>query len=155
MNTHQPSSSDPSPTPTRAVPARRFRRDLVLAVLLFLGGAACGAAVASHMLMREVHQAIHDPHAMSAHITARLATMLDLTEEQSGLVREIILRRHNALIDIRRDIQPRLEAELSILEEEIAGVLNQTQRVEWHAHAAAMRAQWLPPIPAERKPAGE
>jgi hypothetical protein len=84
---------------------------------------------------------------MSAHITGRLAELLDLTDEQAGQVSEIILRRHNALIDIRRDIQPRLESELSVLEEEIAGVLNESQRTKWHAHAADMRAQWLPPIP--------
>jgi hypothetical protein len=118
-----------------------------MAFVIFLGGAACGAAVATVAFKRAMHHAIQNPHDMSAHITGRLADMLDLTDEQAEQVREIILRRHNGLIDIRRDIQPRLEAELAALEAEIAAVLNEDQRTKWHAHAASVRAHWLPPIP--------
>ncbi len=87
------------------------------------------------------------PGSVSFHIASQLKDMLGLTDEQADQIHEIILRRHNALIDIRREIQPRLESELTILENEIAEVLDEAQRVKWHAHAAAIRSQWLPPIP--------
>ncbi len=124
-----------------------------MVLLIFLGGAACGAAVATIAIKHGVHHGDQGPHTISSHITSRLAGMLDLTDDQAARVREIILRRHNALIDIRRDIQPRLEVELAVLETEIAAVLNEQQRAKWHAHAASVRAQWLPPIP--ETPPGE
>jgi len=127
--------------------ARRSWRRVVMILLIFLGGAACGAAVATMAVTHSRHHDMQSPPAMSGHITARLAALLDLTDDQSRQVREIILRRHDALIDVRREIQPRLEAELAVLEEQIAAVLNEQQRVKWHAHAASVRAQWLPPIP--------
>jgi hypothetical protein len=120
---------------------------MLLVVAIFLGGAACGAAIATLAVTRHIHGGMQDPHSIASHITARFGKMLDLTDQQVDQVQRIIMRRHDALIDIRREIQPRLEAELSILEEEIAGVLNEEQRAKWHAHAAMVRAQWLPPIP--------
>jgi hypothetical protein len=51
-------------------------------------------------------------------------------------------------MQIRRDVQPRVETELSTLEEEIASVLNDSQRATWRALAKALRAQWLPPSAA-------
>ena len=140
--------SDPSCVTHPAMkPGRRRGRRVLMVLFIFLGGAACGAAVATMVITRAVHSAMQGPDTMSAHITARLSGMLDLTDDQSAQVREIIVRRHNALIDIRRDIQPRLEVELAVLEEEIAAVLSEQQRAKWHAHAASVRAHWLPPIP--------
>lgn len=141
------SSALPSDSSRVTRPGRRCWRRVLMVLLIFLGGAACGAAVATMAVRHAVHHTIQGPDTISAHITSRLAGMLDLTDDQSVQVREIILRRHNALIDIRRDIQPRLEAELAVLEEEIAAVLNEQQRTKWHAHAASVRAHWLPPIP--------
>ncbi len=146
MSSTPPSDLSRVTPPLQATGRRPWQRVLMV-VLIFLGGAACGAAIATMTLTHMAHHAIQNPQAISAHITGRLADLLDLTDEQSDQVREIILRRHDALIDIRRDIQPRLEVELSVLEEEIAGVLNEQQRAKWHAHAASVRAHWLPPIP--------
>ncbi len=146
MNGPLPSDA-PLPAPPERKPGRRTWRHLGMVLLIFLGGAACGAAAATFVLKRALHHAMQNPSAMSTHITGRLAAMLDLTDEQAKQVREIILRHHDGLIDIRRDIQPRLEAELGVLEEEIAALLSEEQRARWHAHAAAMRAHWLPPIP--------
>jgi hypothetical protein len=140
--------ADPSGVmPLAPKPGRRYWRRVLMALLIFLGGAACGAAVATMAMKHGVHHGDQGPHSISSHITSRLADMLDLTDDQAAQVREIILRRHNALVDIRRDIQPRLEVELAVLEKEIAAVLNEQQRVKWHAHAADIRSHWLPPIP--------
>lgn len=123
-------------------------RRIVMVVLIFLGGAAFGAAVATYSITHRAHQAVQSPRSMAAHITARLGEFLNLNEAQAQQVREIIVRRHEALADIRRELQPRLEQELTILEAEIAAVLDEDQRARWHAHAASIRAQWLPPLPS-------
>lgn len=142
-----PPPDNAASTATAPPSLRRPWRRILLTLVIFLGGAACGAAAATMAWKHSLHHAIQNPHDMASHITDRLSDFLDLSHEQAGQVREIILRRHNALIDIRRDIQPRLETELATLEQEIATVLNADQRPKWHAHAAAVRAQWLPPIP--------
>ncbi len=80
---------------------------------------------------------------MHAHIAARLARHLSLTAAQSEEVRLIVGRRQQALTDLRRDIHPRVEFELSELEEEIAVVLNDEQRVRWRALAGHLRSRWL------------
>jgi prophage DNA circulation protein len=118
-----------------------------MALLIFLGGVACGAGIATVAVTHAVHRAMTDPESVSAHVTDRLAAMLDLSDAQTRQVRQIILRRHGALVDIRRDIQPRLETELTVLEDEIAAILDDQQRATWRAHAHSMRAKWLPPIP--------
>jgi hypothetical protein len=142
-----PTTSSPL---SRILPPRRHsrRRHILMALVVFLGGAACGAAVASVMIARSIHHVIHHPEEAAAHISARLSQRLNLTDEQSEQVRQIISRRQDALMDIRRDIQPRIEVELSALEEEIAGVLSDEQREKWHALADDFRGHWLLPGPA-------
>lgn len=122
-------------------------RHVALVGLVFLGGCACGAALATLAIKHAVHHAMQSPQTMAGHIAERLSGFLDLSDEQEKQVEQILVRRHEALTDIRREIQPKLEAELNILEQEIAAVLDDRQRVKWHEHAAAVRSQWLPPIP--------
>jgi hypothetical protein len=145
MSELSPTSSLPSADPS--VRRRWRRRHILMATVIFLGGAACGAAVASHLILRSIHQTMHHPEGLSAHIAARLTRVLDLTDTQSQQVREIIERRQQALIAIRRDIQPKVEVELSILETDIHAVLNEEQRVKWQEHVRQFRTHWLPPIP--------
>jgi Spy/CpxP family protein refolding chaperone len=131
------------------MPHRHWRqRHILMALVIFLGGAACGAAVATVMITRSIHQTMQHPEGWSAHIAARLTSVLNLTEAQTQQVRQIIARRQDALTAIRRDIQPRIEVEVSTLESDINAVLNDEQRVKWRAHVEKFRAHWLPPVPA-------
>jgi hypothetical protein len=145
--------SDLPPTSSSLPPGPRPRRlwqHILMASVIFLGGVACGAAVTCVVITRLVHHAIQHPEEATAHFTAHLTRRLNLTDEQSEQVRQIIERRQRALTEIRRDIQPRLHVELSALEEEINSVLNDAQRVEWRALAGKFRDRWLPPVPASQ-----
>ena len=73
---------------------------------------------------------------------------LDLTAAQAEAVRDIIASRQEALLSIRRDVQPRVEIELTSLESDIAAVLNDAQRAEWRVLAGVFHLNWLPPVPA-------
>lgn len=142
------SDSAQTTTPTLPLPRKRSRlRRLALALLIFIGGAACGAGIAGAVIVRSLQHAVRHPEEAPARITARLARRLDLTEAQSEAVRRIIAGRQGALLEIRRDVQPRVEVELSSLESEIAGVLDDAQRAKWRALASNFRANWLPPVP--------
>ena len=140
-------STSPGPSSGALRPSKG--RHVLLSLLIFLGGAACGAGVATHLIVRSLHQPGQHPEGLSEHITARLAHVLDLTDAQRQQVRQIIARRHDALMDIRRDIQPRVEVELSTLESELDAVLSEDQREKWHEHVEKFRAHWLPPVPAK------
>jgi hypothetical protein len=48
---------------------------------------------------------------------------------------------------IRRDVQPRVVAELDRLEEQIAAVLDQGQREQWHQVFEQLRKTWIPLLP--------
>ena len=145
------SQTRPLPHSVRS-PARGRWRHVIAAVLIFLGGGVCGAVVAGVAITHAIRHVVEHPEAAARHVTSRLASFLDLNTAQTEQVRAIIAKRHAALGDIRRDIQPRLEIELTILEQEIAEVLDERQKVKWHDHAAKFRAQWLPPLPAPHDP---
>jgi xanthosine utilization system XapX-like protein len=137
-----------NPTTITTAPPRGSRlKHVVFAALIFIGGAACGASVATLVIGRAIHRVLEHPEEATAHFAARLANYLDLDAQQTEQVRRIIQRHQAALAQFRHEIQPRLEGELTQLEEEIAAVLNDSQKTKWHAHAASVRANWLPPAP--------
>jgi hypothetical protein len=139
----------PATSPTSLVlRSRRPWRQVLMALVIFLGGAACGSAITIVITARFIHHSLAHPEQATEHITRRLTSRLNLTAAQSEQVRQVVGRRQSALAEIRRDIQPRLEAELSALEAEIDSVLNGEQRAEWRALADRFRAHWLPPVPA-------
>jgi hypothetical protein len=146
-------SESPAATSSSRTPlsGRRWWH-VLMAAIVFLGGGACGAAVASAVILHSLHGAIHDPHQAVRHFTDRLTRTLDLNESQVEQVRQVIMRRHEALAELHREIQPRLDVELTALEEEIAAVLDEAQRVKWHDHVREFRKKWLPRLP-DRKSA--
>lgn len=138
--------------PARTSASKRWRH-VIAAVLIFVGGGVFGAVVTGVVITRAIRHVFEHPESAGKHVASRLASFLDLNDRQAEQVQEIIARRHAALGDIRREIQPRLEAELTILEKEIDGVLDEKQKVKWHEHTARFRAEWLPPLPASTEPA--
>jgi hypothetical protein len=125
---------------------RRWRRWL-LSLLIFIGGAVFGSALTAGAIFRGVHRAITHPEEAPARITARLSRRLDLSAEQQAKVRQIIARRQASLMEIRRDVQPRIELQLDGLEGEIMAVLNGEQQEKWRVMVTTFRQTWLPPAP--------
>lgn len=150
------SGATPTSSKALAVRPRRFRgRPLLLAAAIFMGGGVCGAALATFLIFHVIHHGFEHPDMVSDHVAARLKGFLDLDEAQARQVRQIIARRQDALADIRRDIQPQVDAELSSLESEIDAVLTDDQRVKWREHVKQFREHWLPPTPAAAAPENE
>jgi len=145
---------DASPSASMAPLTRRIGRwkPLLAAAAIVRGGGVCGAAVATYLILHVIHHTFDHPDMVSEHITARLTSFLKLDESQSRQVRRIIAGKQGALAEIRRDIQPRVEVELSDLESEIDAVLTEEQRVKWREHVRQFREHWLPPSPAMTSP---
>jgi hypothetical protein len=130
-----------SPTPRR----RRWKTWL-LALLIFLAGGIVGGVLTAGAIFRSVHRAIAHPEEAPQRITARLSRRLDLTDDQREKVHQIIASRQQSLLEIRRDVQPRVETQLEQLESEIAAVLNAKQQDEWRTMVNTFRNTWLPPV---------
>jgi hypothetical protein len=127
--------------------APRWRRWL-FALLIFLGGAACGAGITIVVVARTVHHIMTHPEEAPHRIAARLSHRLDLSKEQTAQVEQIIRNRQGQIIEIRRDMQPRIESQLTQLESDIAAVLTPPQQQKWHALVTTLRSNWLPPVPS-------
>jgi hypothetical protein len=136
-----------SPAPALAPSRRRRWRTWLFALFIFLGGAALGSALTAGAIFRSFRHAMMHPEEAPQRITARLKSGLDLTNEQADQVRAIITRRQQSLMQIRRDVQPRVELELDQLESEIAAVLYAGQQEVWRTLATRFRRNWLPPVP--------
>ena len=95
-------------------PRRRWLT-VVLSLLIFAAGFVVGGGTAVITVLRTVRQNIHHPERAPARITARLRRRLDLSDEQTRKVQAIVEHRQLALMEIRRQVQPRVMAELEKL----------------------------------------
>jgi len=129
---------------------------LILALVIFGGGFVVGAGTAVVVAVRRVQHAIHHPEEAPARMTARLKRKLDLTDAQTVRVLAILTERQEAFQAIRREVQPRVLAELEQTRDQIAAALDPPQQAQWRRMYADLRARWLPdppPAPASA-PAG-
>ena len=133
-------------------PVRPRRRWLtaLLAVVLFLGGMFFGAALMVIVILNRVQYAIHHPEEAPARMTKRLAKTLKLTPKQAGQVRQVLERRYAAAQEIRRDVYPRVEAELNKVQQEIGETLSDKQRTKWQDLFTRLRQRWMAPPPPPR-----
>lgn len=138
----------PADMPAKAArPRRRSWIAVLLSCVIFACGFLAGGSVVFLYLRNQALFAVHHPQRMPSQIARRLTNLLDLSPDQAAAVQQILQRRQSRLMEIRRDVQPRVVVELDQLEREIAAVLNPRQQEEWHAITRRLRRTWLPPLP--------
>ena len=131
----------------RAVRGRLF----LAGTAIFVCGLLLGAAGALFFVRYRILHALRHPEEAPARITAHIRRKLELTPHQAEEVERVVLRRQRALQEIRREVQPRVEAELDRAEQEIAALLTPVQKAKWREWFKRVRTTWIPPLP----PAGE
>ncbi len=156
MNDHLQAAEQPSAISSGTQPVassgRRWRRIIVrilLVVVIFGSGAVVGAGIALIAVRHGIIYGIHHPKEMPARIAHRLRYRLDLSDRQTQQVEQILAQRQVALQRIRRRYQPEVERELDLLEQQVGRVLTPGQRQRWERIIRAMRATWIPELPAE------
>ena len=144
-------SSSPTDSPQdAAVPSRgrtRVWTTVLLAALIFVAGAAVGGGATVLVGLRRLEHALQHPQMMPQRITDRLTRRLDLSPQQAAQVRQIITQRQAAFEEIRREMYPRVTAELDRARDEIAEVLTDEQREQWKSLFEKTRRRFRPPPP--------
>jgi hypothetical protein len=140
-----PESQSPHELPKAS---RRHRwLAIVLAVVIFLSGFVIGSGTAVVFIHNHLINAVRYPNQAADRIAERLRRSLDLTDSQAAQVKAIIHKRQTALQDIRRRVQPEVEAQLDLVEREVSDVLEPQQQKKWHEMLEHLRTTWLPPTP--------
>ena len=126
------------------IPKRRRWPLVLFGVLLLLSGMIIGVAGNEyyHKYMRD--KFIGHPERASQLIARRLKSELNLSSQQEDQVEKILAKRMKDLEDIQRQIRPQMDKELDQLRDEIAQLLDETQKRRWFEHFTKAR-QFLPP----------
>lgn len=137
---------DDKPSLSLAPPRRRRWLTALLMAVIFVSGIVVGVGGAVVVARNQMLFAIHHPEQMPARIAARLARRLHLNGQQAEEVETIIRARQTRLQAIRSEVQPRVMGELAGLEKEIADVLDEGQKAQWHAGCEQQRRLWVPAL---------
>jgi predicted esterase YcpF (UPF0227 family) len=118
---------------------------VLLMISVFAAGCAFGGLGALLVLRHAIHETLVHPETAPPRIAGWLHRKLSLSETQTQQVEQILQSRQKALVDIRRDMHPRVEKELDLLQREVDAVLDAQQQQRWHDLLSRLRSQWLPP----------
>ena len=141
----------PPPAAPPPPPRRRWVRWL-LWLIVFGSGFVAGAGLTLIGVRKGLLESIHHPEIMPKKVAQRLQRPLDLSDEQMRRVEQIVAQRQQVLLQIRVRVQPEVEAELDVIQREIAQVLDDQQRVKWEQLFRHLRRTWLPPMPQTETP---
>ncbi len=137
-------------------PARRWWRDLLLGLTLFLCGMLVGAAVTARIAANRVTTLQQQGMDINKTIT-RLERLLDLDAKQSTQVQRILKSGMKDLRQLREGVRPQVDETLERVRTEIAAILNEEQKKNWDEHFDTIRKRWFPPqslgnLPKRGKP---
>ena len=145
VNAESPASLPPPPRPSSRV-GRRWLAAL-LGVAVFIAGGVVGAGLTLYFIRERVLYAIHHPQEVPARLSQQLKKTLGLNGQETERIREIIAKRQLRIQQLRRDVQPRVEAQVEDLRKEIADALPPEKAAQWNAWFEQMKQTWLPPPP--------
>lgn len=148
-------ASPPAEHPALPRPRAHWLRKTLLAVAILLCGMVIGSGLTLRVLWVQVTAAIQNPAEIPQRISHRMDRVLDLTDEQSKRVEEILSREYQALAEIRREIAPRVQAELDKTRNDVAAALTPEQARKWQKRFDFLRKEWTPPLPEPPAPAGQ
>jgi Spy/CpxP family protein refolding chaperone len=135
---------------TLAKPKRRRLWNALLALVIFVAGVGVGSGLTYRNVSGHFKKHFHEPLTLADKITHRMKKRLDLTDEQTVQVRNILLENLKEFQSIRAEIRPRLNAQIEKTQNELEAVLTpeQSRKLELRFHE--LRRFWLPPEKSEQ-----
>jgi Spy/CpxP family protein refolding chaperone len=134
-------------------PARRrpWVRSLVLGVVILLCGGAIGSVVTAVVLEQQPMHGMRRPDRLPQRIAEEMQRKYNLTDDQEQKILAIFEEHTNKLSAIRREVQPRVDAEHEAVRRSVEAVLTAEQAEQWRKEYEQMRRLWHP-RPAESSP---
>lgn len=140
-------------TPTTSLPKPRRRWvKVLLTLIIFLAGMFAGGALVAGIAINRIQHFVHHPEEAPSRLTTLLRRRLDLSPDQTQKVEEILRARQKSLQGIRREVEPKVSAELQQAKKEISEVLNDAQRTQWEKSFDDMMNRWWVPAPSSTTP---
>lgn len=135
------------PAPVPPVVGPRPGRMIVLGAVILLCGMVLGAGVTFLGLRPRLVPDMEGPRMLPDSTVGRLREMLDLSDEQARQIQAILARREKALLALRSEMRPRVNAQLEQTRQEIAAVLTPEQAARWNEQFERSRRRWMQPAP--------
>jgi hypothetical protein len=141
--------NDPTPSlPSAAAPiGARPRRPwitVLLCALIFLGGGVTGASVAVLHVGHRAKEAIEHPDLLPQRIAHRLKGRLELTDDQTRRVEQIVRRRYQRILSARDNLLQNIGPEFDAIEREILPLLAPEQAGRLKERFQSFREECLP-----------
>lgn len=136
--------------PYAAAGGRRPPRRLLLGMMVavFLSGGVIGSGATLMIINRRMEENAkpHDPRLVGQKVAAELRETLSLSDEQAAQV-DRIMKDHMAAMGRmqREEFFPKIRDAFKQMNDDIAGVLDDDQRVKWNAWLEERRKRVCPP----------
>jgi hypothetical protein len=140
--------SNALPTTSR----RPLWRTLLLAALIFIAGGITGGAATVIVIVRRLHAVIQTPESLPDRLTARLTRHLGLTEDERARVHATLVKHQVNLLAMRREMQPKVMAELDQIRIDIGAEIDPARRAKLDATYETFIDNFVPPLPATTQP---
>ncbi len=141
MNQTQSNEATGSQGPRRRA-NRRIITPLLLAII-FISGGLVGAGLTVVHRSQQRPRARRSTEQIRDRLTQRIAQRLDLSEQQTAHAREVIEQRLVELKELRRQVQPQMEAQAAILHSRLEALLDERQKALWDELYAELFARWF------------
>lgn len=142
----------PNPQPETAVrvppmPRRRRWVSIVLTLVIFLAGMIAGVGGLIILVRYQAMKKLQHPEQEVPRMAARIGWQLKLNPVQVKEVEKILRNRMAALDGVRREVQPRVNAELDLVDKQITELLDARQAENWHKIFLQYRKTCVPSLP--------
>lgn len=148
--------NESSQSSSKSIPLQRWRRALpawvqvCVLLLVFASGIGVGAVGASQFMLSRMQHYRENPEVFPDELSAKLQSRMNMSDDQTSKVRAIVTLRHGNITSLRDASAPGILQEFSLMEQEIADLLDPNQREQWHETADWVRKTFLPTDPAAR-----
>lgn len=112
--------------------------------LIFAAGGIVGAMLATKTIHSRMNYYRDHPEALAAAVVTRLKHELGLNEEQVGKVKEIVTPRHARIAEYQQQSATAIHNEFTLMEDEVAEVLDEKQKALWRELTNSVRERYLP-----------
>ena len=144
LKSQNESSTEPNTQPVRT---RRRWVTVLLVLVIFISGMIVGGGATIVVAVRNIQYAIKNPSVVPERATVRLQRALDLDEQQTVEVREVLSDLQRRLQQIRGRVYPEVQQELAEARSAISAVLDDEQKAAWDELFERVRERWFPPPP--------